>query len=107
MFSGGQRQRIAIARALILAPRIMILDEPTTALDSTIAKKLLHLLLDLQKKYAMSYIFITHNCNIVEHFCHRVLVLDSGRTIEMGPTLAVFQKPQHPKTQFLLQARFP
>lgn len=106
MFSGGQRQRIAIARALVLAPRVIILDEPTTALDSTIAKKLLHLLLDLQQKYAISYIFITHNCDIVERFCHRVMVLDAGKTVEMGPTLEVFSKPQHPKTRFLLQARF-
>ncbi len=105
MFSGGQRQRIAIARVLVLTPKIIILDEPTTALDSTIAKNILQLLLRLQAKYAMSYIFITHNCDIVEHFCDKVLVVDDGEIVESGTVTSVFNAAQHPKTQYLLQAR--
>lgn len=103
-FSGGQRQRIAIARALILNPKILVLDEPTTALDASIAKQVLQLLARLQKQYGLSYLFISHNCNIIQQFCHDVFVLHQGDVVESGTIESVFSNPQHPATQMLLEA---
>lgn len=101
-FSGGQRQRIAIARALIVEPEILVLDEPTTALDATIQKAILELLLKIQRQKKISYLLITHNCSIIKKFCHRALVLENGQVIEENTTAALFSNPCHPTTQKII-----
>ena len=103
-FSGGQRQRIAIARALVLQPKLIILDEPTSALDRKIQTQLLKLLIDLQKKHGISYLFISHDFAVIRAMAHRVLILKSGKIVEAGATSAVFAHPTHPYTQTLLKA---
>lgn len=103
-FSGGQRQRIAIARALVMRPKCIVLDEPTSALDRNIQFQIIDLLLDLQKRYGISYIFISHDLRLVHAFCHRVLVIHQGAIIEHGESDALFHHPQHPYTQRLLAA---
>ncbi len=103
-FSGGQRQRIAIARALILDPKIIIADEPVSALDVSVQAQIINLLLDLQEERELAYIFISHDLGLVQHFSDKVLVMHNGVQEEYGPVKEVFSQPQSPYTQKLLKA---
>ena len=105
-FSGGQRQRIAIARALVLKPELIILDEPTSALDRTIQKQIVELLRDLQSKYALSYLFISHDLAVVRALSHKLIVLHHGDVVEQGNAQQIFERPQAEYTQQLLNAAF-
>ncbi|MCW8885535.1 MAG: ABC transporter ATP-binding protein [Motiliproteus sp.] len=105
-FSGGQRQRIAIARALVLKPKLIILDEPTSALDRTVQSQIIELLRDLQDRYQISYLFISHDLAVVRALSHELLVMKSGQVVEQGPAHQLFSNPQHPYTQQLLAAAF-
>ncbi len=101
-FSGGQRQRIAIARALILKPEFILLDEPTSSLDRTVQAQVLDLLKSLQKKYGLTYLFISHDLNVVRSLCHYTIVMKQGEIIEQGETQNLFNHPQHSYTQELV-----
>ena len=103
-FSGGQRQRIAIARVLIMQPQVIVLDEPTSALDATVQQQILLLLSQLQQKFGIAYVLISHDLAVVRALAHQVMVLRDGKLIEMGALEQVFARPQHPYTQQLLQA---
>jgi dipeptide transport system ATP-binding protein len=102
MFSGGQRQRIAVARALMLNPKILVADEPVSALDVSIQAQVLNLLMDLQEEFNLGYVFISHDLSVVRHIADEVMVMYLGRPVEQGSRDAIFERPRHPYTRALL-----
>ncbi len=102
--SGGQRQRVSIGMALIGHPKLVVADEPVSALDVTIQGQILELLLSLQEEMKLSYLFISHDCDVIYHMCDRILVMQQGKIVEQGPVEAVFSQPQQEYTKILLNS---
>ena len=105
-YSGGQRQRIAIARAIVLRPALLVLDEPTSSLDRTIQFQVIELLKGLQEKYGMAYVFISHDLKVLKSICHGIAIMKGGKIVEHGPAGEVFHSPEHPYTRELLATAF-